>query len=466
MSDHSQKSISRQIIVLAIPIIFSNLSRVVMGLTDMAMVSRLGSNALAATGMGSLLLWVIMSMGIGLRTAVQTVSSRRLGQRKYPMCGNALYNGLLLAIIISIPLTIVCVYSVADICSYFLKDLEVITLCSGYMVIGCFSFIFVLTAFTFQGFYAGIEKTRVHMVVTITSNVLNIYLNAGLIYGSDKIQQFFTDLGIPWLALVWNWLPFPSWGVKGAAAATLIASIWMVVHYSFFLLKAELKKYWPYWNEFHITNIIQQIKLGFPIGIQEMISMAGFSIFYKIIGIIGTVELATSHVILNIAHASFMPAIGIGMAASTLIGKFLGEKSPDKAGQTVIVAVKWSLLIMGTGGIIFIFLPGWIIPIFSDDDQIINMGIPCLQIIGVLQFFDAVGLTLYFVLIGAGNTLFPALVNMIICWTIFIPLAYFLGIVLEMGVTGAWLGFGGWIIPFAVIMALKVRTGSWKKIEV
>ena len=197
-----------------------------------------------------------------------------------------------------------------------------------------------------------------------------------------------------------------------------------------------------------------------------MISMAGFSIFYKIIGIIGTVQLATSHVILNIAHASFMPAVGIGMAASTLIGKFLGEKNPDKAGQTVIESVKWSLLIMGTGGIIFIFLPGWIIPIFSDDAQIINMGIPCLQIIGVLQFFDAVGLTLFFVLAGAGNTLFPALVNMIICWAIFIPLSYLLGIVLAMGVVGAWLGFGGWIIPVAVIMALKVRTGSWKKIEV
>ena len=112
------------------------------------------------------------------------------------------------------------------------------------------------------------------------------------------------------------------------------------------------------------------------------------------------------------------------------------------------------------------FLPGWIIPIFSDDEQIINMGIPCLQIIGVLQFFDAVGLTLFFVLTGAGNTRFPALANMIICWTIFIPLSYFLGIVLEMGVVGAWLGFGGWIIPVAVIMALKVRTGSWKKIEV
>ena len=67
-----------------------------MGLTDMAMVSRLGAVALAATGMGSLLLWVFMSMGIGVRTAVQTVTSRRLGQKIFDECGHALHNGIML----------------------------------------------------------------------------------------------------------------------------------------------------------------------------------------------------------------------------------------------------------------------------------------------------------------------------------------------------------------------------------
>ena len=82
------------------------------------------------------------------------------------------------------------------------------------------------------------------------------------------------------------------------------------------------------------------------------------------------------------------------------------------------------------------------------------------------QFFDAIGLTLFFVLAGAGNTRFPAIANTTICWTIFLPLAYYLGIVLKMGVIGAWLGFAGWIIPFAIVMSLKVKTGSWKNIEI
>ena len=466
MPTHYNKSISRQVIILAIPIIFSNLSRVIMSLADMAMVSRLGTNELAAPGMGSLLLWVIMSMGIGLRTAVQTVSSRRLGQKKYPECGNALNNGIILASVIAIPFTILGITYASEIAGLFLDDIAVIPHCTDYLFVGFFSILFVLTSFAFQGFYAGVEETRVHMVVTISSNILNVYLNAGFIYGSEHITQYFTNLGIPWLAGLWNWAPFPALAVKGAAIATLIASIWMVIHFVLFLFKERIKPYHPFGFQFISVNLIQQVKLGFPVGIQEMISMTGFAVFYKIIGMIGTLELATSNVILNIAHASFMPAIGVGMASATLVGKFLGEEEPDKAGQAVKDALKWALLIMGSVGLVFILMPGWIISVFSDDPQIIAIGKPCLQIIGILQYFDAIGLTLFFVLTGAGNTRFPALVNMTICWVLFVPLSYYLGIIKSMGVIGAWIGFAAWIIPFAVIMALKVRTGSWKQIEV
>ena len=161
-----------------------------------------------------------------------------------------------------------------------------------------------------------------------------------------------------------------------------------------------------------------------------------------------------------------MPATGVGMACATLIGKFLGEKSLDKTDKVVKEGIKWSLLIMGSMGFLFIIAPHLIIPIFSSDPEIIRMGIPCLQIIGVLQYFDAIGITLFFVLTGAGNTRFPAIADMMIVWFVFLPVSYYLGIVMEMGVVGAWMGFSAWIIPLAIVMALKVRTGSWKQIKV
>jgi len=462
----SDKRISSEVITLAIPIIFSNLSRVIMGLTDMAMVSRLGAVALAATGMGSLLLWVVMSMGIGVRTAVQTVTSRRLGQKIFHECGHALHNGLMLVLIIAIPATLLGIYYSHEIAELFLDDLLVIPQCASYMYIGFYGIFFVLSGFAFQGFYTGIEQTKIHMKVTIVSNLINVYLNAGLIYGTDGVTAFFEKIGIPWMAVLWQWYDFPAMAVKGAALATVIASGWMVVQYSLHILNEKVKKYKPLQFQYSSKNLIQQIKLGFPIGAQEVISMTGFAIFYKIIGTIGTIELATSEVILNIAHASFMPAVGVGMAAATLVGKYLGEEDPDNAELAIWSALKWALLIMGSMGLLFIFGPHWVITIFSNDPDIIRMGIPCLQIIGVLQFFDAIGLTLFFVLTGAGNTRFPAIMNMATCWLMFLPLSYYLSIYLEMGIIGAWFGFAAWIVPFAIIMALKVSTGSWKKIEV
>ena len=462
----SDKRISAEVITLAIPIIFSNLSRVVMGLTDMAMVSRLGSLALAATGMGSLLLWVIMSMGIGIRTAVQTVTSRRLGQKLFSECGHALHNGIILVFILAIPSTLLGTYYSLEIAELFLDDPLVIPQCASYMHIGFYGIFFVLIGFAFQGFYTGIEQNKIHMKVTIISNIINVYLNAGLIYGTDGVTAFFEKMGLPWMGGLWQWYDFPAMEVKGAALATVIASGWAVIHYSLHILNDKIKMYKPIQFIYSSKNLIRQIKLGLPIGAQEVIAMTGFAIFYKIIGSIGTIQLATSEVILNIAHASFMPAVGVGMAASTLVGKYLGEEKPDNAELAIWSALKWALLIMGSMGILFIFGPQWVISIFSNDPEIIRLGIPCLQIIGVLQFFDGIGLTLFFVLTGAGNTRFPAIINMTTCWFLFLPLSYYLSIYLKMGIIGAWIGFAAWIIPFAIIMALKVSTGSWKKIEV
>jgi multidrug resistance protein, MATE family len=76
------KAISNEVIALSIPVILSNISRVLMGIIDMGMVGRLGANAIAAVGMGSMIVWVLMSLGISLRTATQTLSARRLGQKK------------------------------------------------------------------------------------------------------------------------------------------------------------------------------------------------------------------------------------------------------------------------------------------------------------------------------------------------------------------------------------------------
>ena len=267
------KKISKDVFTLAYPVIISNLSRVLMSIFDVAMVGRLGIEALAATGMGAMLLWGALSLVLGIRTAVQTVASRRLGQKKDKEAGTAFHNGLIMATFYAVPMSFAGWFLAKDIIPFFIDDSIAMPLAVDYFSIISLSLLFSAYSFVFQGFYTGVEKTKIHMNVTVTSNLINIYLNAGFIYGSDGIAQFFTETipSLSFLTVFWTWPGFPALGVKGAAIATLIASFWMMMHYFLFLFSDQIKDRFEVFN-FSIkkTMMKRQLKLALPQGAQEV----------------------------------------------------------------------------------------------------------------------------------------------------------------------------------------------------
>ena len=218
----------KEVMLLALPVIISNISRVFMHITDTAMVGHLGKNELVAVGMSGMLIWVTISIGIGFRIATQSVVSRRIGQKNNHDCGVALRNSQILCFLVMLPISFICYFFSSFIVSFFLNDPKVISICASYFSIVSFSIYFSVSAFIFQGFYTGIEKTKVLMYVTIISNLLNIYLNAAFIYGYEKIVVFFDFYGIPWMSWLWSWYEFSELGVQGAAIATLLSSFIMM----------------------------------------------------------------------------------------------------------------------------------------------------------------------------------------------------------------------------------------------
>ncbi len=463
------KQISKEVFNLALPVIVSNLSRVLMSMVDVAMVGRLGAEALAATGMGAMLFWGALSFVLGIRTGVQTLASRRLGQKIDKECGTALHNGLFMATLYALPISLAGWLWAKDFIPYFIQDITATRLAIDYTAIVFISLLFSAYSFVFQGFYTGVEKTKVHMNVTVTSNAINVYLNAGLIYGSDGVTQFFTDTipSLSFLSKLWQWTTFPAMGVKGAAIATLIASTCMAVHYFSFLFSSQIK------DRFSVFNLstdrimmMRQLKLALPQGIQEAVIAIGWSVFYKIMGMIGLIELATTELLFTIMHASFMPALGVGQACATLVGKYMGEKKIHKSEASIKESIRISVYIMGTMGLSFILIPEYYLFLFTDDPEIIRMGVFGLRMIGAVQFLDAIGFTLWFALSGAGNTRFPAVVESCLTWGVIVLGSYVFGVVLNLGFKAPWLLFPVYMGLFAGIMVWKISKGDWKEIEV
>lgn len=463
-------AVFRRVLTLAFPIILGNLSRVLMNVVDVAMVGRLGAKSLAAVGLGAVLIWTILSIGVAFRTGVQTVTARRYGQKRFSDCGLALNSGLALASIVGVIFAMMG-YKMAGVAIRFLiDDPVVIPLAIVYTQWSFVGAACITIGYAFQGFYNGVERTRIHMEVTIVSNLLNIYLDAGLIFGNARLTEMLASSpvgDISFLSVLWSPFDFPALGVEGAAIATLCAAVWMIIHYTLRGFTQEFRtNYGTYKGGFNRETLKKEVEVAAPQGFQEVGVTIVYVLFFKIIGMIGTVEVAATEVVFTLAMASFLPAIGFGVACATLVGKALGEEDPERAAVSMLESVRWSVIFMGTMGILFLLFPRPILLIFTNDREVIEMGLVALRILGVVQFFDAVGMTLWFALSGAGNTLFPAIIDLSLSWGIFLPGSYLLGIVFGYGLIGPWLAFAIYLFLYAICITWKILKGDWKEIEI
>ena len=463
-------AVFRRVLTLAFPIILGNLSRVLMNVVDVAMVGRLGAKLLAAVGLGAVLIWTILSIGVAFRTGVQTVTARRYGQKRFSDCGLALNSGLALASIVGVIFSMMG-YKMAGVAIRFLiDDPDVIPLAIVYTQWSFVGAACITIGYAFQGFYNGVERTRIHMEVTIVSNLLNIYLDAGLIFGNARLTEMLASSpvgDISFLSVLWSPFDFPALGVEGAAIATLCAAVWMIIHYTLRGFTQEFRtNYGTYKGGFSRETLKKEVEIAAPQGFQEVGVTIVYVLFFKIIAMIGTVEVAATEVVFTLAMASFLPAIGFGVACATLVGKALGEEDPERAAVSMLESVRWSVIFMGTMGILFLLFPRPILLIFTNDREVIEMGLVALRILGVVQFFDAVGMTLWFALSGAGNTLFPAIIDLSLSWGIFLPVSYLLGIVFGYGLIGPWLAFAIYLFLYAICITWKILKGDWKEIEI
>ena len=459
----------KNIIVLAIPIIISNLSRVFMELADMSMIAAAkdGSNALAAIGFSGMLLWILFGVGISLRTSTQTVTSRRYGEEKFDRCGQSLQHGHIIALLAGIPATFFMYFYTPSILLSLVSQNDISQLSIDYAMFVVPSIYFMYGSFAFQGFYNGIKMTKIHMKVMVTANLLNVYLNAGLIYGSDHVAGFLDKFHLGFLSFLWQIIDFPEMYVQGAGLATMIASVGMFFMYTAFLFTPTIKKQFQIFKLQLDQSILKRhFILTYPLSIQELFSSIGFFMFFKIVELGGTINLAATNVVFRIAHASFMPGVGIGQAASTLIGNYLGEKEIDKAKEIIIQSSYIVLFAMGTMGSLFIIFPNTIMSVFQVPAELYPLGVPALQFVGVLQFFDAFGIMMFFALTASGDVKFPGITDVVSIWLVFLPLAYLTGIKWGMPFWGPWLSFGLHIVVFAVVTTWRISTNKWTKIKV
>ena len=192
-----------------------------------------------------------------------------------------------------------------------------------------------------------------------------------------------------------------------------------------------------------------------------MFILIGFLSFVSITGIIGTLEQAATQAIISTLFISFLPCFGFGIAVQTLVGNNLGARKYLLAKiygfETAKVATIYTIVL----GIVFIIIPEYVLLIITNDQTIIQTAVPSLRVAGFAQIFYGVGVVLANGLQAAGRSFYVMKSEVITNLLIFVPLAYFLGVFLELGLTWAWMALPVYITLYSLVIYLKFNSPDW-----
>jgi MATE family multidrug resistance protein len=434
----------KKILRVALPAIAGLSTQMVVSLVDSAMVGRIedATYALAAMGIGVLATWALISFFSSLATGIHVVVARKYGEGDYISCGVTLNNSLLIAVMIGTIVAMVGVFFSYPIAHLFATDELVGNYASEYLYYRFMGIPFFLISVSFRGFFFGISKTKIFMFSGVITNVLNMIFNYILIYG---------EFG------------FPKMGLAGAGLGSTLATTFDVLFYSVIIMLPAYRKRFQNLRHLIISkNIIFAImKISLPVSFQNVFILIGFLSFVSITGLIGTLEQASTQAIISTLFISFLPCFGFGIAVQTLVGNNLGAKKFLLAKiygfETAKVATIYTIVL----GFIFMIIPQYVLLIITNDQTIINTAVPSLRVAGFAQIFYGVGVVLANGLQAAGRSFYVMKSEVITNLIIFVPLAYFLGVYLDLGLTWAWMALPVYIILYSLVIYLKFSSVDW-----
>ncbi|MBN1622484.1 MAG: MATE family efflux transporter [Endomicrobiales bacterium] len=441
----TQGSILKSILSIAIPMIISNLFGIALELTDAFFVGKLGSDALAAVSLGSVVIFFLATFGVGLGFGIVALISRSFGERNFDEADRVVIQSFYLGIIISLAIGIIGFLASPKILELLGAEGNVLATGMSYLKILFAGIITMFFMFLSNAVFQGIGDTTTPMKIWGFSVILNIILDPIMIFGM---------------------LGFPRLGVSGAALATVISRTIGSILMVYMLLHGKKlihisKKHLPV----NLEIIKKIFNIGLPGSIQMLLRSFSMIVLIKITALFGTVVVAAYGVGGRLFHVFLFPGFGLGGATATLSGQNLGAKNPKRA---VNIAMISTIIYLGflliSGTIVFIFAKE-IAALFNPEPEFINIASIFFRYLAVGSLFLSTSIILSRALQGAGNTVKPMIVTALTLYILQIPLALILSNHMGMKEIGIWMaGLAGTAIH-GIIMLFVFFTSKEFEVE-
>ncbi|HEY1813908.1 MAG TPA: MATE family efflux transporter [Kofleriaceae bacterium] len=429
---------------LALPMAVARATQSAITFADAIQVKHLGTNAIAAVATGGLNTQMFVILPMGIAFIVQSFVAQLTGRGDRDQTRRFAWYGLGVALGAAV-LAAAAIPFVAPVLGLLPYDRALREPMTSYMIIRLLSVGGAVGIEALGNWYAGFGNTRMQMIAGIVTMVSAVAFNALLI---------------------------PHYGVDGAAIASTIAS-WLgfaVLAVSFRLGLGGAPQHKPDALGLSWGELGRVLRFGLPNGINWLLEFTAFQLFVNVVvGELGGPTVAALNVVIAVNSVAFMPAFGLASAGAIVAGQSIGANARDDVWPTVKLTlactITWMVAIAATYLVVPDIVLGWFAPEGIDGATLVKLGTSMLAISALWQVFDATGMTMSETLRAAGDTAWTAGARIVLAWVVFAPASYVVVRYLGGGANAAMLCLVGYLALLALALALRFRSGAWRRIE-
>ncbi len=330
----------RAILALALPLMANSAVQLVLNLTDIWFIGRISTRAVAAVSAVHWLAFVVLLVLSGLGMAVQTVVAQAHGARRQARAAQAVWIALW-GLLLTTPVFLAVGLSIRWMLAPFGLPADIVDLAAAFWLPRVGGSCFGAGVWALLGFFNGIGRPRVTLLVTAVMAVANAIFNPILIFHLHL-------------------------GVAGSGLATMAAqACGLVIAVAAFLRGHYRRGYRTHltWTP-NLRRIWIQWRIGFPMGLLMAADLIGFSVFQLMQVKLGEIEGAASQIVMIMTAVAYLPGVGIAMAGTTLVGQSIGAGDRNWAyvlGSRVIMLAS---IYMGGVGVLLAACGPWLLPLF------------------------------------------------------------------------------------------------------
>jgi multidrug resistance protein, MATE family len=421
-----------------------------MSLTDTAFVGRASAADLAGVSLGNSILFTVLVACMGVVLGIEPIVSQAVGRGDFARARRAMRQSALLSALATGPAGLLLLGALWLLPATGI-DLAVIDPTRGYVLGRMPGFLPTLLFFGLRGYLQGHNITRPAVISTLVAVVLNVPADALLVFGDGALLS----LGLPALGL-------PAQGAMGAGLATSLVNVVQALMLALAVrhLGRERGTKGPLlgrWAEAARARpeLLRILKVGLPMGWQFAFEVAFFSSVAFLMGRMGAVQLASHHVALTLASAPFQCCLGVGSAASVVVGQHIGAGDPKGALAAGRVSIGLGFGLMACTGACFLLFPEPLVGVFTNDAEVVPTAAVLIRVAGFFALSDGVQAVASGALRGAGDTAWPFAIHLLSHWAVGMPAALLFAYVLHGGAAGLWWGLTVGLSVSAVALSLR-----------